>query len=50
MGFTTPELAEKNRPVEYENDAQNRAKAIGKMLGSILSARKKEILEKEGNN
>lgn len=49
MGLTTPELAEKNRPVEYGNDAQNRAKAIGKMLGSILSARKKTILEKEEN-
>lgn len=40
MGLTSPELAEKNRPDEYSNDAQNSAKAIGKMLGSILSARK----------
>jgi len=31
MGLTTPELAEKNRSVEYGNDAQNRAKIIGKM-------------------
>ena len=41
MGLTTPDLAQKNRPVEYSIEAQNRAKAIGKLLGSILSARKK---------
>jgi len=40
MGLTTAEHAEKNRPVEYGPEAQKRAKAIGKMLGSILSARK----------
>ena len=40
MGLTTAENAEKNRPVEYGHEAQNEAKAIGKMLGSILSARK----------
>lgn len=40
IGLTTAECAEKNRPVEYGNDAQKKAKAIGKMLGSILNARK----------
>ncbi len=40
MGLTTAENAEKNRPVEYGHESQNEAKAIGKMLGSILSARK----------
>lgn len=39
MGLTTAELAQKNRPVEYGCEAQERAKALGKMLGSILSAR-----------
>lgn len=40
MGLTTAEHAQKNRPVEYSHEAQEKAKAIGKMLGSILSARK----------
>jgi multimeric flavodoxin WrbA len=40
MGLTTAELAEANRPVEYGCEAQKEAKAIGKMLGSILAARK----------
>ena len=40
MGLTTAELAEENRPVEYGCEAQKEAKAIGKMLGSILAARK----------
>ncbi len=40
MGLTTAELAEENRPVEYGPEAQKEARAIGKMLGSILSARK----------
>ncbi len=39
MGLTTAEHAEKNRPVEYGSEAQKEAKAIGKLLGSILSAR-----------
>lgn len=37
MDLTTAEYAEKNRPVEYGSEAQKKAKAIGKMLGSILS-------------
>jgi len=41
MGLTTPEEAEKSRPVEYGIQAQKEAKAIGKMLGAILSARSK---------
>ncbi len=49
MGLTTSELAEKNRPVEYGIDVQNKAKAIGKMLGSILSARKNTKVKKEEN-
>ena len=40
MGLTTAELAEANRPEEYGSEAQKEAKAIGKMLGSILDARK----------
>jgi multimeric flavodoxin WrbA len=32
-------VAEENRPVEYGCKAQKEAKAIGKMLGSILDAR-----------
>jgi len=43
MGLTTAEYAEKNRPLEYGSDAQKKAKAIGKMLGSILSSRNKWI-------
>jgi hypothetical protein len=40
MGLTTAELAEENRPVEYGCEAQKEARAIGKMLGSILDTRK----------
>ncbi len=40
MGLTTAELAEKNRPVEYGSTAQQKARAIGKMLGAILHSRK----------
>jgi multimeric flavodoxin WrbA len=40
MGLTTAEIAEKNRPEEYGSKAQKEAKAIGRMLGSILNARK----------
>jgi multimeric flavodoxin WrbA len=40
MGIVTAELAEANRPVEYGVEAQKEAKAIGKMLGTILDARK----------
>ena len=40
MGLVAAELAEKNRPEEYGDEAQKKAKAIGKMLGSILAARK----------
>ena len=39
MGLTTAEHAEEIRPVEYGPEAQKEAKAIGKMLGSILNAR-----------
>jgi hypothetical protein len=39
MGLTTAENAKKNHPVEYGDEAQKEAKAIGKMLGSILNAR-----------
>ena len=38
MGLVTAEHAEANRPQEYGPEAQDRARAIGKMLGSILSA------------
>ncbi len=37
--LTTAENAEANRPDEYGKKAQEEAKAIGKMLGSILNAR-----------
>ena len=40
MGLTTAENAEANRPIEYGSDAQKKAKAIGKMLGSILKAKR----------
>ncbi|MGY5870791.1 MAG: hypothetical protein RTV72_00960 [Candidatus Thorarchaeota archaeon] len=40
IGLTTAENAEDNRPEEYGFEAQGRAKAIGKMLGSILNVRK----------
>ena len=40
MGLTTPENAEANRPEEYTSEAQEEAKAIGKILGSILKARR----------
>ncbi len=39
MGLTTAELAEKNRPEEYGCEGREEAKAIGKMLGSILAER-----------
>ena len=39
MGLVSADVAEKNRPIEYGPEAQKRAKAIGKMLGSILNAR-----------
>ena len=39
MGLVTAEYAEANRPQEYGPDARKRARAIGKMLGSILNAR-----------
>ncbi len=40
MGLTTAENAEANRPEEYASEAQEEAKAIGKILGSILKARR----------
>ncbi len=40
MGLTTAENAEANRPEEYGREAQEEAKAIGKVLGSILNARR----------
>ena len=39
MGLCTAEYAEKNRPVEYGDEARKQAKAIGKILGSILNSR-----------
>lgn len=39
MGLVTAEYAEENRPEEYCQESQERAKAIGKTLGSILNAR-----------
>ena len=39
-GLTTAENAQKNRPKEYCHEAQDRAKAMGKMLGAILESRK----------
>lgn len=39
MGLVTAEYAEENRPREYDSEAQKKARAIGKMLGSILKAR-----------
>jgi multimeric flavodoxin WrbA len=44
QGLTTEELAEANRPEEYCAESQKKARAIGKMLGSIVTARK----EREG--
>ncbi|MFC2167627.1 flavodoxin family protein [Acidobacteriota bacterium] len=41
LGLTTAEYAQKNRPPEYDPEAQKEAKAIGKMLGSILKSRKR---------
>ena len=40
MGLCTAEYAQKNRPVEYGDEAQKQATAIGKILGSILNSRK----------
>jgi len=39
LGLCTAEYAEKNRPVEYGDAARKQAKAIGKILGSILNSR-----------
>ena len=39
MGLVTAEFAQSNRPQEYTVEAQKKARAIGKMLGSILNAR-----------
>ena len=39
MGLCTADYAEKHRPVEYGDEARKRARAIGKILGSILNAR-----------
>jgi len=39
MGLCTAEYAEKNRPVEYGDEPREQAKAIGKILGSILNSR-----------
>ncbi len=39
MGLCTADYAEKNRPVEYGDEARKQAKAIGKILGSILNYR-----------
>lgn len=39
MGLVSADYAEANRPEEYSIEAQKRARAIGKMLGSILTAR-----------
>jgi hypothetical protein len=38
--FFTGREAEKNRPEEYGEEVQKEARAIGRMLGSILSAKK----------
>jgi len=40
MGLVAADLAQKNRPEEYGDDAKKKARAIGKLLGSILRARK----------
>lgn len=39
MGLTTAEVAEEKRPIEYCVEAQNKSKAIGKLLGSIIKAK-----------
>jgi len=39
IGLCTAEYAEQNRPVEYGDEARKKAKAIGKILGSIANAR-----------
>ncbi|MDX2445650.1 MAG: flavodoxin family protein [Desulfobacterales bacterium] len=39
IGLCTADYAEKNRPVEYGDEARRQARAIGKMLGSILKSR-----------
>jgi multimeric flavodoxin WrbA len=39
MGLVDAAYAESNRPEEYGSEAQKEAKALGKMLGSILKAR-----------
>lgn len=40
MGLVTAKYAEENRPEEYSQEAKDRAKALGKMLGGILESRK----------
>jgi multimeric flavodoxin WrbA len=39
IGLCTADFAGKNRPVEYGDEARRQAKAIGKVLGSILKYR-----------
>ena len=39
MGLVSKEYAQENRPIEYGSETQKKAKAIGKMLGSILKSR-----------
>lgn len=43
MGLTTGEEAQKKRPQEYSQEAKKEARAIGKLLGSILKARKERL-------
>ena len=39
LGLCTAEYAQKKRPVDYGDDARKQARAIGKILGSILHSR-----------
>jgi multimeric flavodoxin WrbA len=39
IGLCTADYAEKNRPVEYDDQARRQVRAIGKILGSILKSR-----------
>ncbi len=41
IGLCSADYAGKNRPMEYGDEARKQAKAIGKILGSILKSRKK---------
>ena len=43
MGLVKAKYAESNRPEEYGIEAQKKAKAIGKMLGSILNSRLQKL-------